>query len=223
MLEKDRFGFPLDSRICIERFIQYLLRPLEAEHRVKVFFVTYDGPGVQAWVEAVKPELVTLLDPEKSGQITTFTRGLQDVHANFQDLDCIVAVRFDLLYLKPFDAWGVKLSRDQIVFPWREYKYYWRDHKRVGDAIHIIGRDALPAFFNALQCVGILRPHMHLMYYIVTLLYPNLSFIDEGFWDSNTLFKNPECFNPIYKICNRPRLDIVPSNLNHVLPEIQGL
>lgn len=223
MLEKDRFGFPLDSRVCIERFIQFLLRPLQAEHRVKIFFVTYDGPGVEAWVDATKPELVTLLDADKSNQIATFTRGLQDVYAHFQDLDCIVAVRFDLLYLKSFDEWGVKLSRDQIVFPWREYKYYWRDHKRVGDAIHIIGKNALPAFFNALQCIGILRPHMHLMYYIVTLLYPNLSFIDDGFWDSNTLFNNPECFNPIYQICNRPRLDIAPANLNHVIPEIQGL
>ena len=223
MLEKDRFGFPLDSRICIDRFIQFVLRPLEAEHQVKVFFVTYDSPGLQAWVDAVKPELVTLLDVKNSSQISTFTRGLQDIYVRSKDLDCIIAVRFDLLYLKPFNEWGVKLRRNQIVFPWREYRYYWRDHKRVGDAIHVIGIEALPAFFNALQCLGIIRPSMHLMYYIVTLLYENLYFIDDGFWDSNTLFNNAEAFNPIYQICNRPHLDIVPSNFNQIIPEIQGL
>jgi len=223
MLETDRFGFPLDSRICIDRFIQYIVRPLESEHQVKVFFVTYDSPGLQAWVDAVKPELVTLLDVNNSSQISTFTRGLQDVYSRYPDLDSVIAVRFDLLYQKPFNEWGVKLGRDQIVFPWREYKYYWRDHKRVGDAIHIIGANAIPAFFNALQCLGIIRSHMHLMYYIVTLLYSDLSFIDDGFWDSNTLFNNPEAFNPIYQICNRPHLDIAPSTLNQIIPEIQGL
>ena len=223
MLEKDRFGFPLDSRVCIERFVQFLLQPLQAEHQVKVYFVTYDSPALPAWVEAVKPELATLLDAGASSQISTFTRGLQDVYARFRDLDCIVAVQFDLLYLKPFNDWGIKLSRDQIVFPWREYKYYWRDHKRVGDAIHIVGASALQAFFTALQCVGLLRPNMHLLYYIATLLYPNLSFIDDGFWDSNTLFNNPESFNPVYRICNRPRLDFAPPDLDRIIPEIRGL
>ncbi len=222
MLDRDRFGFPLDSRVCIERFVEYLLRPLQAEHQVKVYLVTFDSPAVQAWTDALNPEIVTLLDPKVGNQITTFTRGLQDVYAHNPDLDCIIAVRFDLLYLKPFNEWGVKLSRDQIVFPWREYRHYWRDHKRVGDAIHIVGKNAVPAFFNALQSMGLLRHHMHLLYYIVTLVYPNLSFIDDGFWDSNTVFNNPECFNPIYQLCNRPRLDIPPGNLNMVIPEIQG-
>lgn len=222
MLEKDRFGVPMDSRVCIETFLKLILAPLRALHEVKVYFVTYQSPALQAWVDATTPERVLLLDAAQSSQISTFARGLKEIHDNDPEYDCIIATRFDLLYLKSFSDWRVNLNRDCLIFTWREYLAYWRDHRRVGDAIHIVGRNALPSFYTALQCVGLLRPNMHLMYYIVSTLYGNISFIEEGYWDSNTLFNEPEAFNPLYLICNRPRLDSASTNYNKFLGEIKA-
>jgi len=222
MLEKDRFGFPMDSRVCIDAFLKQILLPLQAQHEVKLYFVTYDSPALTAWIDATAPERVMLLDVNKSSQISTYSHGLKEIHDAKSGFDCIIALRFDLLYLKNFDDWNVKLDDSTLFFCWREYLAYWRDHRRVGDTIHIIGRKALPAFFNALQCVGILRPNMHLMYYIVSTLYGKIAFIEDGYWDSNTLYNIPEAFNPIYQICNRPRLDIDPSSYDKIIPEIQA-
>ena len=168
MLEKDRFGFPMDSRVCIDAFLKQILIPLKTQHEVKLYFVTYESPALKAWTDATAPESVMLLDVDKSNQISTFSHGLKEIYDAKSDFDCIIALRFDLLYLKNFENWNVKLDDSTVFFCWREYLAYWRDHRRVGDTIHIIGRKALPAFFNALQCVGILRPNMHLMYYIVS-------------------------------------------------------
>src|SRR5262249_30184975 len=50
------------------------------------------------------------------------------------------------------------------------------------------------------------RPDLHLLYSRLESGPQALHFIEEGYFDSNTLFGNPECANPLYRIGNRPRL-----------------
>jgi hypothetical protein len=53
-------------------------------------------------------------------------------------------------------------------------------------------------------------------------MHANLRFIEDGYFDSNTLFANPECDNPLYKIFNRPRLTTPSPSMGMQLGEIQA-
>jgi hypothetical protein len=207
-LEKDRYSFPLDARSLIPSLVEQVLQPLREQHTVEVFAVTYPSPVQDEVLALLAPQHLAVLDPKDSSQITTYLHGLDMIRtaAAAQPFDRVLVTRFDLVYLRSALAWNV-WDRSGIFFPWREYESLWNEHHRVGDAIHLIDWPALPAFEQAVKhSEG--RPDLHLLYGELENCGQPRHFIEEGFYDSNTLFANRECANPIYRIGNRPRLRI---------------
>lgn len=222
-LEKDRFGFPMDARANVKSLIENLIEPVRAvSPGAKLYLVTYDSPALAEIREALAPEDCIVLDANGSSQCETYKEGLKHVFAQ-PDYDALVVARFDLDFRKKFDAWNLNVTENSILFPFKEFKFHWRDHRRVGDAVHVIGRNAISAFHSAIimnQLTG--RNHLHMMYYYLRTMHGELGFIEDGYWDSNTLFSNPECDNPLYKIFNRPRLDMEAPNTGMMIGEIKG-
>jgi hypothetical protein len=222
-LEKDRFGFPMDARNNLKSLIENLIEPVRAvSPGAKLYLVTYDSPALADLREALAPDDCLVLDANGSTQCETYKEGLKRV-IQHSDYDALIATRFDLDFRKKFNEWNLKVTNNSILFPWRELKYHWRDHKRVGDGVHVIGRNAIPAFHNAIimnQLSG--RNHMHMMYYYLRTMHEELGFIEDGYWDSNTLFSNPEGDNPLYKIFNRPKLDMLAPNTGRTIAEIRA-
>jgi hypothetical protein len=206
-LEKDRFGYPMDSRKNMASLNTNLIKPiLDLHPGSKIFFCTYDSLAVKELTEYFGPSKVILMDKNNDNQISTYKSAIKYLFNN-EEFDAILATRFDLNFLKLFDTWEIEISRDTIYFPWREYSYNWNNHRRVGDSVHIIGINACHDFYNALtMCQLAKRDNLHLLFYFLRLSYPSLHFIEEGYWDSNTLFANKECSNPLYTIFNRPKL-----------------
>lgn len=220
-LEKDRFGLPMDSRKNADSLMRNVIEPIRARSPgAKVYLATYHSPALADLREKFAPCELILLDADGSSQTETYKEGLKHVFSK-DDCDAVIVTRFDLEFKKPFDTWDVEVNRDNIYFPWKEYKAFWRDHWRVGDAVHIIGRHAMAKFYNAIiinQLSG--RSHLHLMYYFLRTMHENLNFIEDGYWDSNTLFSNRECDNPLYTIYNRTKMAIPTPSLNMQLGEI---
>ncbi|QCI98901.1 hypothetical protein [Agrobacterium larrymoorei] len=206
-LENDRFGLPLDGRNNIDSLIEKLIDPVRAASPgAKIYLATYDSPALAEIQEKIGDCETILLDAKGSSQAETYKAGLKTVFER-QDCDALIVSRFDLDFRKSFDAWNVAPDDTSIFFPWREYRNHWRDHYRVGDAVHIIGKKALGHFHDAVtMCQLAGRTHLHLLYYYLRTMRPNLRFIEDGYWDSNTIFANPECENPLYRIQNRPRI-----------------
>lgn len=206
-LEKDRFGLPMDARQNADSIIKNILEPIRAiTPDAKIYLATYHSPALDEVRAKFAPCELILLDAQGSSQAETYKEGLKQIFAK-DDCDALVVTRFDLEFRKPFDAWNVAVDDECIYFPWKEYKSHWRDHYRVGDAVHIIGKKAMSKFYSALimsQLSG--RSHLHMMYYFLRTMHADLRFIEDGYWDSNTVCSNKECDNPLYKIYNRPKI-----------------
>ncbi len=222
-LEADRYGIAMDGRKNADSLLENLIEPVrKISPDAKLYLVTYDSPALAEIVEKFQPCEVVLLKQEGSTQAETFKDGLKYTFGK-DEFDALIVGRFDLDFRKPFDQWNVQPDENKIYLPFKEYVSHWRDHRRVGDAVHIIGKNGVSPFYNAL-IMGQLaaRPHLHLMYYFLRTMTPHLHFIEDGYWDSNTLYSNPECDNPLYKIFNRPRYAQQTPTTGLVMGEIRA-
>lgn len=204
-MPRDRFGFPLDARRHIKSLVHNVVSSLRAKHRVTVFAATYPSPIQDEVLGALGVKTFFLADPTTSTQASTFASGLSIVDTDHGNYDRVISTRFDLAYCRPASDWDIRRPETGIYFPWREYEYYWNLNHRVGDAIHVIDREFLSAFRSTLLANNS-KADLHDLYDLLRPTTDRLYFIVDGFYDSNSLFCNRECKNPLYRIANRPRL-----------------
>ena len=247
-LSRDRFGFPMDGRQYLESLDRCVLGPLRKEHRVKVFVATYPSPFCDEVTNTLRPDGLIILDSKKSDQVGTFVSGLELVSTQFPECDKLICTRFDLTYLKSVLDWNVWREETGIYMPWREYEAFWKERHVVGDAIHVVDKGFIELFAETLKLhrddmerrfpVRVFRSsadgagpaarpaHLHGIFDDLAKLTDRLFFIEEGYFDSNTLFCHPECYNPLYRIGNRPRLPVrepgrEPADLSHTMRSLQ--
>jgi hypothetical protein len=203
-IAKDRFGFSMDARHNAVSLKEQLINPIrEIYPGAKLYLVTYDSPVLAEVSELLQPCELILLDAAGSSQLDSFKRGLTHVF-DHDDFDALVATRFDVEFLKPFNQWGIDINQSTIYFPFKETSAGWRNSRTVGDTVHVIGRKSFTAFHRALLMAELARrKDMHLLYYFLRTMTAELGFIQDGYWDSNTMWADPECDNPLYKIFYR--------------------
>lgn len=209
-LPADRFGFPLDGRRYIDSLLANVIEPLRAEHDIEVNVATYDSPILPDVLNRLQPTRHVLCEKTSSDQISTFLQGIALARTGGAAFDRLISTRFDLTYLMPATRWNVWGDRKGLFFPWREYEHLWESERRVGDTIHVCDAYLLETFVEGLtrqRAEG--RKDLHTLYRVVSRSTDDLGFIVEGFHDSNTLFCNAECYNPLYRLGNRPRLPAV--------------
>jgi hypothetical protein len=222
-LEADRFGYRLDARTNCTNLIENVLLPVRRLYpSARFVFATYDSPILEDVAQRLMPTDALVLPKEGSHQITTYMEGLRYIEEHVE-CDAVVVIRFDTAFKHNFDNWDMLVNRTAVFFPFREYLTGWRDHRRVGDAVHVIGRDALPHFITALGMVHMAgRSDLHMLYYYLRTLHWDLQFLFDGYWDSNTLFGNRECDNPFYTYCNRPKIEDYPEYYGYLTIEIHA-
>lgn len=219
-LERDEFGFPLDARAYIGNLRENIVDPIRnqsPENRVVVS--THHSDCVDEILGKISPDYFEINDPIRYNHVEPFKNGIRCIMERDSDVDAVVALQFNIALKRPITHWNVAIDRARIYFPWKEYEYSWRDHRRVGDAIHIIGAEGIEAFYRAMSmCELAGRAELHMMYYFLRPMHRHMAFICDGYWDSNTLYGNPECENPLYWIPNRPKLTN-PAPYRHLIPE----
>lgn len=222
-LDKDRYGYPLDALDNVDSLLEKLIIPVRNLYPdAKLFLATYESPILADLVQRYAPCELMLLNRDGSSQIDSYKQALKHVFEH-DDCDALIVTRFDLAFKKSFPEWNVQVDDHTVIFPWKETLIGWRDHQRVGDTIHIIGRRAMSDFYSCLIMNGLARrPDLHLLYYFMRTLTGNIRFISEGHWDSNPLFANPECDNPLYTFSNRPRLQEFAPYTGMMPREIRG-
>jgi hypothetical protein len=206
-LDRDRFGFPMNGLHSLSSLEKYIINPLRIDHDVKLFTATYPSPVNNELMKTLEPDYNILLDSKISSQIGTFLEGIDLISEKYPDLDKLVCTRFDLEYLKSVLTWNVWGQDNGIYLPWREYESFWNLHHRVGDAIHVIDKEFIDTFRKAIINLDKMSG-LHKLYDELKKATDNIYFIEEGFYDSNSLYSNVECYNPLYRISNRPRLPI---------------
>jgi hypothetical protein len=206
-LWKDRFGFPLDGRRYADSLYASVVDPLRRENEVDIFLTTYDSPILKDITTKFQPRAVVLSDPKLSSQQSTYLEGLNLIEKQETKYDRLLVTRFDLEYLKPIDEWNFSRAKRGIFFLWREYLAAWNAEHYVGDAIHMIDAEYLPVFHRGVEGLPF-KNDLHQLYAKLLPITPDLYFMEEGHFDSNTMYCNPECSNPIYRIGNRPRLPV---------------
>lgn len=222
-VEKDRYGFPMDARDNVASLLENFILPIRALYpEAKLYLATYDSPILADLTTQFEPCEPIILEAEDSSQIETFKVALKHIFET-NDFDALIATRFDLAFRKSFSDWNLDIDDSTIYFPWKESLIGWRDHQRVGDAVHVIGRRVTNDFYSALIMNQLARRRdIHLLYYFLRLMTGNIRFIEPGYWDSNTLFANPECDNPLYRIFHRPKLADMAPHLGLMPREVKG-
>ena len=222
-LESDRYGYPMDARYNADSLLENFLLPIRAAYPgAKLYLATYDSPALAELKARFEPCELVALGADATNQIETYKQGLKHVFDN-DDCDALIVTRFDLAFKKNFADWNVEIDDSAISFPWKESLIGWRDHQRVGDAVHVIGRRSMNDFYSAMIMNQLARRRdLHLLYYFLRMLTGNIRFLEPGHWDSNSLFANPECDNPLYMIFNRPRLDEMAPYTGMMPKEVRG-
>jgi hypothetical protein len=222
-LEEDRFGYPMDVRQNMKSLLEKLILPVrDAYPESRVFLTTHRSVALERIEEDLSPCELVPLDPSETSENEAFQIGLRHVFEN-DDCDAVIVTRFDIDFIKGFGDWNLALDDSSVHFAFKDWLGAWIDHRRVSDTVHVIGRNSMPDFYNALiMCQLAMRTNLHLIYYFLRMFNANCRFIEMGHWDSNSLFANPEYGNPLYKIFNRPRLSVSVPAKGLATQEIRG-
>ena len=205
---RDRFGFPMDGRHYVESLERCILAPLRQNHHVKVFVATYPSHICDEMMNALQPDGSVILDSRTANQAAAFASGIELVTTQCPEFDKLICTRFDLCYLKSVVDWNVWRQENGIYLPWRDYEWSWKKRHWVGDAIHVVDKGLIEIFAKAIDAHRD-APDLHGIFDALSKMTDRLFFIEEGFFDSNTLYgHNVECHNPLYRIGNRPRLPV---------------
>ena len=145
-LEKDRFGLPMDGRDNAASLLENVIAPIRAKNPdATVYLATYESPALAELQEKFAPCELILLDPKGSSQAETYKEALKHIFEK-TDYDALVVARVDMACKTPSDARDRKIEINSINITWTEYRDYWRDQRRVGDVIHVMGKAAMRDF-----------------------------------------------------------------------------
>jgi hypothetical protein len=171
-----------------------IIEPLK---NCEVFITTYLSEKEGELLDFYKPQSYCLIDYRNSNQKETFIAGLELIWERHQEkpFDFVIISRFDVDYLKPITEMNIDMEK--MNFIWREYEHYWRVQHRVGDCFHALASKYLRDFTDTLNNFN--EDGMFHTFYDPLkdkIGEENITFIEEGFYDSNSHIMK----NPIYEI-----------------------
>ena len=77
-LEKDRFGYPMDSRDNVQSLLDKLIDPVRAAYPgARLFLATYESPILAELMERLGPCELVPLNEDATTQIETYKQGLK--------------------------------------------------------------------------------------------------------------------------------------------------
>jgi len=152
-----------------------------------VYLTTYPHPTVPEMIEHYSPAK-TVLVPYKGSQMrTTYRRSMEELI--YEDLDFIIATRFDIHFNTPVNTWNIDYNKFNFIF--REVEPYWTNDRFVGDAFYAFPKKYLTQFIESINREHLApyrdNPDMHPMYRHVSQRIGewNTNFIFEGCHNSN--------------------------------------
>ncbi len=198
-LERDKFGYKLNSLDFADNFQEYILNPLRLKGKVTVFGLTNESPVKEEFKEKYSIDYLFSIG---TSQKQTMLNGLGCLRDQFYDK--IVILRPDMVWLTPINKWDI--WEDKFYFIWKEFEVLWAKERRTGDMLHVLSSTYLEPFVQAILHDPI-KIDFHTIYdYVATFIEErNIGFILEGFYDSGTCWDIPESVNPLYWTGNRPR------------------
>ena len=185
--------YPIDFRLLYDNYKKNLFSSFPNHD---LYLVTYDSPA------SFKRDLFNLFQDvpteyywfEKGSQVDTFHRALRCIRDGYDEN---VITRFDLVWKKPLSAF--RYNKEVLNCPFREYENLWREHHRIGDAIHVFPGELLTNVKEAMIGYNPGTDSLHHLWEHMAgkLGESNMGFLFDGFYDTN-----PENggANPLYYI-----------------------
>jgi hypothetical protein len=194
-----------DYRDVFFSFIKMIWEPLQSlGYNPDLYISTYHSE-IDETLKFLPNVKSILYMGKESNQGLTFLRGIQSISDQY---DIYLILRFDLWYKQPITNWmPIFLEQDpQIYVTHREYEKEWNNKQRIGDVMMALNQKGKSLLQNIMERENTLISHwFHLMYHKVTNEGMTVSFLADGFFDSNTSYDSrPECCNPLYIFWGRP-------------------
>jgi hypothetical protein len=158
-------------------------------HEVKTYITTYDQPFLDHLIEFYKPEKSLIVDINGSHQRTTYIRSMQSLLD--EDLDFIIATRFDLEYPEPVT--NFKFDFDKMNFACREIEPHWTNDRFVNDCLYAFPKKYLQAFITSIEKEHATpyrwHPDMHGIYrfFVEMVKEEDINFLIDGCFSSSNV------------------------------------
>ena len=183
-----------DWRISKENLKTNLIDCFKPEHDVKVYITTYANDLLPELLDFYKPHKNLIVPFEGSHQRTTYIKSMESLL--YEDLDFIIATRFDLSFPEPVSSWNI--DYDKMNYCFKEIEPHWTEAKFVGDCFFAFPKKYLETFIMTIMeehsSPYRWHPDMHGIYrhMVPKIGEPNIHFVLDGTHNSNT--------NSLYKL-----------------------
>lgn len=191
----------IDYRVNLDKIKEQIIEPLKSKYDVDVFLVTYKNSlEEEDIIKDFDCVGADFLPQEGQTQTDNLLAGLRLIYRKGEDrynpvkYDFIVITRFDIDLLMNID--DINYNEDKFNFIWSEQTC----DGQVGDCMFFLNGEFLLAFINAVNMyskTSYIRSLHFIKPYIERYIdKQNINIIFDGFWDSNTDYRE----NPLYKI-----------------------
>ena len=108
------FDIPRNFKSCFDNIQEKLIKPFSERYETKIYMTTYDMFNPEEVVEAYNPHKYQLLPYDGSAEITTYIKSMEMLID--EDVDFIVATRFDILFRSKIIDWDLKFEKFNVCF-----------------------------------------------------------------------------------------------------------
>lgn len=139
LIHNNRYPISRSYKTCCDNYRAEIYDPLSKKFKIKTYLTTYFSEEIQNIINVYNPENCTILKLEKSHQILTFLKSIDQIY--YEDLDYLLFIRFDMFFEKnALKNLSFDLQKINILC---KEKGYWESHNFVNDCFYFLPRNLL--------------------------------------------------------------------------------
>lgn len=125
------YGYGRDYSHCFPDIYKFLIEPYSKVHDVKIYLMSYKSEEVDKIIDIYKPTLATFMDFNGSHQVLTYIKSMEQLRG--QNLDFIIATRFDIHFHKLMNEIGINNHKFNVLFKEKGWWKWWSSMKFTTD------------------------------------------------------------------------------------------
>lgn len=151
LIHNERWPVSRTYESCFGNFQTEVVEPLSKKFRLETHITTYTSPKYSDIIEKYKPVSFQFLPLQKSHQILTFIKAIDQLENS--NLDFVLFTRFDISF-HPGKLKTLDINPNRFNFLCKE-QGYWESHHFVNDCFYFVPYDMLPELKQA--CLELYR------------------------------------------------------------------
>ena len=128
------FGYKRDRDFshCFPNISRNLIEPLQLQHNVSTYVVTYDSDRIDEVIKLLNPKKIATIPYEGNSQNSVRAEAIKLVEG--EDIDFYIMCRFDVHYNKSLEDFNIDWNKFNFTSP--EPQEFWESERYVSDTFY---------------------------------------------------------------------------------------